>query len=225
MRNRASQLLFAAIMIPMSASEWKILEYGKIPPNKVVFADGKMLVSVNKSNNPIVYPLKEITEITGFEVDLKITGSTPLPMADGEKWDDDAIFRIGVVAEGERTMGRVAAFFSPNWVKELFKMAPKESGIDKIYFYNVGRPPQTVGQTRIFPGSRNLVAEEIIAIAQEGKADYKLKHKLKKPLRVAGLWLSMDGDSTKTKFQVDVSRISLITKESEEPPQKESLKK
>lgn len=209
LRKSMSSLFFAALAIPFSQEEWKILEYGKIPPNKVTFEEGQMKVSVDNSNNPIIYPLKEVKEISGFEVELKISGQTPPPLSEGQ-WDDDASFRIGFVAEGEKKMGKVSLFFSPDWVKELFKMAPQGGGIDKIYFFNLGRSPQKVGQFRTFPGTKNLVQEEIIALEEKGETSYQLKHKFKQPLRVAGLWLSMDGDVTKAKFEVNVLKIVLL---------------
>ncbi|HAG90869.1 MAG TPA: hypothetical protein DCL41_03310 [Bdellovibrionales bacterium] len=202
-----SRLMFAAFIIPLQPTDWKILKYGSIPPNKVEFSEDHMKVSVNSSNNPIIFPLKEPVEYSGFEASFSVSGN---PMPAVKEWDDDALVRIGFVAEGERTMNRALLWFSPSWIKELFHLAPKGSGIDKIYFFNLGRPNQTLGQKRIFPKTKDLVSEEIVALYKEGQKDYKISHSFQKPRKIAGLWLSMDGDVTKTKFDVIVKEIKLL---------------
>jgi len=209
-QRKFASVLLASFVIPLSPTDWKILEYGKIPPNKVSFNEGSMEVKVSSSNNPIIFPMPEVKEYQGFEAKFSVS-SNPMPPV--TEWDDDALVRIGFVAQGERTMNKALLWLSPSWIKELFKLAPKGTGIDKIYFFNLGRPNQKIGQSRIFPGAKELVSEEVISNFEEGKTDYHFIHSFKTPRKIAGLWLSMDGDVTKTKFDVVIKEIKLIEAE------------
>jgi hypothetical protein len=195
-------------MIPLQPADWKILEYRNIKPNKVTFSEGQMNVKVESSNNPIVHAFDRPKKINGFEVEAEVLGE-PLPVIKKGDWDDDALLRVGFVAQGDRKMNKALLFISPRWVKELFKLAPQGHGIDKIYFYLLGREPQSIGQQRIFPGSKDLISEEVIALAKSGTSQYNLTHKFKKPMDVAGIWLSMDGDFTRTQFMVKLKKISV----------------
>ncbi|MGE4132196.1 MAG: hypothetical protein AB7F86_11200 [Bdellovibrionales bacterium] len=200
-------VILGMLTIPLSPSAgWQSLSFSKIKPNQVEIKDGRIDVKVNQSAGPLVLPLKETTSVTGFRVKLKIEGAiketdSPFP--------EDAYFRLGLVAPGKRRMNRMERMFAAKWVKTLFDLAPKDSGIDKIYFYNLVPPKWPVGSNRVFPGSKDLMSEKIVANHDGKNGEVILDYKLDSPVNTAALWLSPDGDDTQSEFSLVIQEITL----------------
>jgi len=198
-----SQVL-AALLIPISAPEgWQNLTFRSLPANTVHFASDGLTINVNHSASPLIYPLTKIEMITGFKVDLEVTGE--LNQSESH-WPQDAYLRIGLVATGEKRINRVERLFVAKWIETLFKLAPKDQGIDKIYFYSLYGPAAAQpGEKRILPGSKDLILEQLV---QSG-ATASFAFTLPKPLPVAALWISTDGDNTKSIFQVKIKQLQI----------------
>jgi hypothetical protein len=202
--------LAAALIIPLNKKAgWTTTSFGKTPVNIVSYSEKGLTIAVHKSASPLIYKLARIEKITGFEVLLHIEGG--LQGTSGEKnFDEDSIFRLGLVTPGSTKLNALRRMMAPSWIKTLFALVPSGIGIDKIYFFNVGKPPQTVGAMRLYPKS-DLIHEEIVALRNPLDKDMKISKHLTKPLDAAAIWLSIDGDDTQSDYKLQVEQITLFT--------------
>lgn len=196
----------AAIAIPFGDPKaWTELEFRKIPPNQVTFSGEGIAIKVKESASPLVYKLPKIVLISQVEVELEINGELK-PQSAG--FAEDSAFRLGLVAAGKQTLSRIQKLFAPAWVEKLFSLAPAGVGLDKIYFLNVGEEDQQIGQLRIHPKSE-LMSEEIVTLRKKGQRQIRFTKAFDPALSTAALWISVDGDDTKSEFTTTVRKISL----------------
>lgn len=204
--------LFAALLsIPLSTStNWEVLTFRNIPSNKVEFTKLGLNISVDKSASPLIYKLPKSEPIFQIEVEGRIvSGSLKLanPKEQGIKANDDFVLRLGLVAEGTKKLNWVQRTAAPAWIKRLHEVAPKGKGIDAIYFYEVSQDPSLIGNKRTHPLS-DLMKEEVVAtVGSDGK--FQFTKTLDAPLPVLGLWISSDGDDSKSTYQVLITSINL----------------
>ncbi len=207
-----SSSLLAAIAIPLDKKDaWTELSFKKIPSNKVEYSPAGIKVSVNNSASPLVYKLDRFYKITGFEVDLKVDGDLKNEPP-GKTIEEDSLFRLGLVVEGKQTLTGVKKLFAPDWIKKLFSLAPEGAGLDKIYFFNVGRSPESLSVKRNHPKT-DLMVEEIMAVRKKTETALKIKYQLASPLNVPALWISIDGDDSKSSYVTTIEKITLLTAE------------
>lgn len=130
------------------------------------------------------------------------------PERQGEEKLDDYVFRIVLVEPGERTLGFLRRQVAPRWVRRLFDLAPEDSGIAGIYFFNVGLATPRIGRRREHPMS-DLVHEEIVTVPQpDGRFDFG--HRLARPMPTLAVWISSDGDDSNSHFTVLIEKIEFI---------------
>lgn len=198
--------LFAAFAIPLSSTDWVELKYKNIKPNQVTFEDSQIKIQVNQSASPLIHRLKVPMKINGFDLKVSIKGQ--ILNSRGDVFGEDSFFRLGFVATGKKTLNWWQKKMAANWVLQLFSMAPAGVGLDKIYFYNLSSFGEQLGKSRIHPQS-DLMHEEVIAITSENKELLEVNHLLQKPLEIVALWLSSDGDDSKSQFKVSIQKIAL----------------
>jgi hypothetical protein len=206
MKNEISTfILSAAFMVPMSKENWTELKFGKIKANTVTYSENKITVDVQKSASPLIYKLEKSMLLNEFDFEIQIKGKI---ISDETSFSEDSYFRLGLVAEGEKKLSGMKKMFAPDWVKKLFSLAPEGVGLDKIYFFNVMSGNQKLKAHRIHPKSE-LMEESIVALntAEDGKI--KVNHKLTQPLKISALWISIDGDDTKSDFKAEIQKINL----------------
>jgi hypothetical protein len=138
-------------------------------------------------------------------VDLEIIGSLK-PSEDG-KFPEDSLFRMGLVAKGDKRLGWLQKKIAADWVLKLFDLASKDEGLDKIYFFNLDSSVANVGKKRIHPSS-DLIHEEIVQ-SFDGKTPHISFQASFEPITTLALWLSTDGDQTGSKFEVKIKKITL----------------
>lgn len=202
---------FAAVVIPLEKNGWTEISFGKIPVNKVTYSSQELIIQVKNSASPLVYKLDHLTKIKSLQIKLKLTGDLKSPAAE-KAWEEDSLFRIGLVAAGDKTLSGVKKLFAPDWVKKLFALAPDGVGLDKIYFFNVGRTASQMGLARPHPKSE-LMKEEIVAVRNASDKTITIDKVLNPPLSTAALWISVDGDDTGSEFQTSIENITLQTAE------------
>lgn len=188
---------------------WTELKFSKIPANKVSYSAEALEIQVENSASPLIYKFENLEKIKEISVELEITGE--MNSATFEKWKDfeeDSYLRVGIVAEGHKTLGGFKSLFAPAWVKRMFSLAPAGTGLDKIYFYNVTNNSQLVGKKRTHPSSEYL-EEENVALKEPGVKAVKILKVFNPPISSAGLWLSSDGDDSKSKFTVKIKKIEI----------------
>ena len=94
-----------------------------------------------------------------------------------------------------------------DWVLKLFNLAPKDVGIDHIYFLMVGSQQSQLNKEREHPLS-DLIKEKVVWV-KGTENTMVLRTKLKKPMKTLALWLASDGDDTKSAFKVKIKNLKL----------------
>jgi hypothetical protein len=199
-----------ALPIPLGEQDkWQVLQYSRIPPHKVQFTKAGLEMQVERSAMPLVHPLGKPFATKRVRVKGRLEGTLNIPSGrQGEEGYDDYVFRLGLVEPGKRTLGSVQRRFVADWVKKLYELAPPGSGISGIHFFNVAAEKSHVGKKRQHPLS-DLIREEVVALPRaDGRFDFE--HVLAQPLQTIAVWLSSDGDDTKSTFTVRVEAIELL---------------
>lgn len=193
-------------------SQWVELKFNKIQANTVSYSAESIDIDVNKSASPLIHKFSESKSVKEVQVELDIEGKmqTQLDSAWGASFEEDSIFRLGLVAEGSKKLSGFSAAFAPKWVKTMFSLAPKGKGLDKIYFYNVTRFQKLLGKKRIHPSSQYMM-EENVAFNPPEATSIQLSKKFAQPLATLGVWISVDGDESQSQFKVRIKKIKIIT--------------
>lgn len=197
-------LCFAASeVITFDKSSWVVLSYNKTPSNQVSFSDN-LTIQVQASAGPAVYKLASPKKVIGFTIKGNVLGSKSIETG---SFDEDSILRVGLVGVGKQTLSGVKKLVAADWVKKLFALAPKGSGLDKIHFYNISNRKELFGKSRVHPQSELLLEKISKILDNEGAFDFQVE--LEKPLETAAIWLSVDGDNSKSQFTTTISNIEL----------------
>src|SRR5438477_4096932 len=153
------------IAVPLDRTNgWQFLHYRKIPSNKFRCTTNGLEIAVTNSAAPAVFPLTNSPQVGELRASGRISGSLKIPSdKQGEKRFDDYTVRIGLVEAGNRTPTWREKIMTANWVKKLFALAPRGTGIRKIHFFNVGTDPKQIGKNRTHPLS-DLIEEKIVAV-------------------------------------------------------------
>jgi hypothetical protein len=151
---------------------------------------------VDRSAMPVIYPLPAQVRVNVIRVRGRIEGSLRVSAErQGQEKFDDYAFRIGLVEPGERTLNALQRRTAAPWVRKLFELAPKGSGISQIHFFNVGTEKTQIGRRRQHLLS-DLIVEKVVAVPRaDGRFDFV--HRLERPLETIAVWLSSDGDDVR----------------------------
>ena len=199
----------AGSKLPLGDSEgWQVLQFRTLPPHRLRFSAAGLEMAVDGSAMPVIYPLPKAMQVREVRVKGRVEGALQVPAGrQGEEKFDDYVFRIGLVESGSRRLNVLERALAPAWVRKLHDLAPKGGGISRIHFLNVGAEQGQVGKRRQHPLSE-LIAEEVVA-AQRPDGRFDFVHPLERPLETLAVWLSSDGDDTRSKFTVLVESIEL----------------
>jgi hypothetical protein len=189
-------------------NDWQLLQYNGIAPNQVSFTQAGMTVEVMGSASPIIYPLDEARLVRRIEV----TGTlNELLTLDGAKQglqnNDDFSLKIGLVVAGDKTLNSVQKLFTADWIKRLYELAPEGSGIDSIYFLNAVQASARLGQQRQHPLSDLIFENNVWLLDKPG--DFAMAHILDRPRKVIAIWLSIDGDDSRSNYSTLIKSLHL----------------
>lgn len=202
-------------------NDWQFLSYRKIPPNTFRATPEGLEIGITNSAAPAVLPLKDFPQVTELRVTGKISGSLKLPSTkQGKKGFDDYTVRVGLVESGARTFSWRERHFGPDWVNRLFALAPDGTGIRQISFFNVGTEPSQIGVTRQHPLSELL--EETVVAVPDASGQFSFVKKFSDPIKTLAVWISCDGDDTKSSFAVTLTKIELLSKDTTQPAQEKA---
>lgn len=193
------------LILSFDRAKWISLSYNKIQANIVDFSDLSLKVKVQSSAGPIVYKLDQAKNVLGFTVKGKLEGSKKIEQ---NSFDEDSILRLGLVATGTQTLTGPKKWLAADWVKKLFSLAPEGLGLDKIYLFNISNRQDQISKKREHPKS-DLIVEKVIAY-QNDQGAFELNYKLDEPINTAAIWISIDGDDTKSEFEITLSQIKLL---------------
>jgi hypothetical protein len=212
LQDRIKSLLFAFVVIPTnSLGDWKVEQFSSGRQNEVSASAKGLLVRVNGSAGPLIFPLKTKSKIAGFKISGDFLGLPQFkkPSFQGEKGFDDYPLRIGFVIPGDKKLTGLKKMFAARWVQRLYEQVAPGSGIDFVRFFNVTQNPDQVGKTRVHPASELLSEEFFAEVKSTGPFSYDFQ--MNQPFEAVALWISIDGDDTKSSFDVLISNLTLRT--------------
>lgn len=207
----SSLFLCSILVIPTDKIDgWKSEKFSKIPSNEVSISSNRLLIRVNSSASPLIFPLKSIEKVTGFTVSGEFLGLPKFSdvTKQGQKKFDDYVLKIGLVVPGQKTLEGLKKFFAPQWVKHLYAQVPEGMGLDHIHFFNISQNQSQIGKIRKHPAS-DLIEEEFIALVRAA-GPFAYDFKVNRPLETAAIWIGIDGDDTKSNFDVVISKLELM---------------
>jgi hypothetical protein len=89
----------------------------------------------------------------------------------------------------------------------LYALAPEGSGIDRIVFLNAVQYRSQLGQQRQHPLSDLVYERNVWVLDRSGP--FELHHELESPLDVVAVWLSIDGDDSRSTYSMLISSLTL----------------
>jgi len=216
-------VLAGAIALPVQqAGNWQLLEYNRLKANEVTFTPEGMKVKVDQSASPIIYPLDGPKTVTGVSVSGNLSNLLNLTaVTRGEKVDDDFALKLGLVIAGNKTLNPLQKMFSAKWIRTLFELAPEGAGIEKIYFLNAVQHNNLLGRQRQHPLSELIYENNLWLLEKPG--DFSFSHELENPQQVIAIWLSIDGDDTRSRYTTTIDSLLLENRVGARLPQAENL--
>lgn len=204
-----SILLWGALIIPLDKSDsWQILKFSNLPPHQIKFNEKGLLVNVVKSSSPLIHPLPQRMEVKALKVSGEIIGRLDLKgKTQGEKGADDFELRIGLVLQGNKNLNWAQRLVAADWIKKLHSLAPSQAGIEEILFLNAVQDKSLVSFERRHPLSDLLKEHYVWFVEKEGR--FVFQHKFPHAQKTLALWLSIDGDDTRSEYQVLIDHIEL----------------
>ena len=204
-------LLAGVIALPLQQQDrWQVLEYSGLPANGVVFDARGMSVSVSRSASPIIYPLPGSRPVHAVEVSGELSDLLKLEeKVQGQTGADDFSLKMGLVLGGDKTLNFFQRLASPDWIRTLYALAPKGSGIDHILFLNAVQDEQLLGDQRQHPLSPLILERNVWLLDRSGP--FELSYELETPRDVVAVWISIDGDDSGSEFSVLIRNLLLIT--------------
>ncbi len=197
-----------AMNISLTADDWQVLGYGRIPVNEVRFDDDGMQVSVDRSASAIVCPLETIGRFQRLHIDADITGSVDLGgKPQGSKGADDFRLRVGLVYAGDKTLNFLQRSIAPKWIKTLYALAPEGAGISRVEFYNTWQDPDLDGLERPHPTTDIWREHFVLQTDENGRIEQSVA--VPSDADVVAIWISTDGDDTDSSFRVQINSLML----------------
>ncbi|MDH3631181.1 MAG: hypothetical protein OER98_08685 [Gammaproteobacteria bacterium] len=201
-------VLAGAIALPVQyGSDWQLLKYSRLEANEVNFSRQGMAVKVDQSASPIIYPFDSPKTVTRVEVSGNLSNLLDLPSTQGQKGSDDFSLKIGLVISGDKTLNAFQRLFSAKWIRKLFDLAPEGTGVEKIYFLNAVQDESLLGRQRQHPQSELIFENNVWLLDESG--DFSLIHDLQDPQQVIAIWLSIDGDDTRSSYTTTIKSLLL----------------
>lgn len=202
-------VLAGAIALPVQQTGgWQLLEYDRLDANDVTFTREGMMVKVDQSASPIIYPLDDPRTVTRVSVSGNLSNLLNLlPNTQGQKSNDDFSLKVGLVVAGDKTLNPLQKLVSAKWIKRLFDLAPKGTGVEKIYFLNAVQEKNLLGQQRQHPLSDLIYENNVWLLDKTG--DFTFSYSLEVPQQVIAVWLSIDGDDTRSKYTITIKSLVL----------------
>lgn len=210
--------MITAQTVPVDDLEpWTVLSFNKITANNVSVVDGKLQIRVRSSASPLIYHFAEPISLTGIHVAASWSGELRIPVGavQGEKGADDFVLKLGIVEAGDRRLNWFQRRVAADWIKQLFELAPKTGGVERINFLSTTQQTALLGSQRAHPLSELLYEERLVLLEEPGP--FLLSKTFAKPVVALGLWVSADGDDTASGFDLTIESITLQSETASSP--------
>lgn len=198
-KSLSNTAFFAAIIIPLDTSSWKHIDFGKIKKNKIIF-NKTITFGVENSSSFLIHKLPKPIDINSIDIEIEVSKVLSLNID-----SDDYPFKLGLIIEGDKKLSGMKKMFAPKWISEVYKFAPKGSGLDHIEMFIATFNNDLHGLKREHPKSDLFMENFVFKLKTDGAQ--KFTYKLKKPVKASALWLSADGDGSNSKFTTIVKSI------------------
>lgn len=205
-----------AIEVPTrSLDGWSTLSFNNVDANDVSIVESTLHIAVDGSASPLVYKLEEPVLISGVTVVAHWSGELRIPagVEQGDKGADDFVLKFGIVESGEQTLNWLQRRIAADWIEQLFDLAPKGSGVERILFLSTTQSRSQLGSSRRHPLNDLLYERRVRHL--EGTGQFTMTEQFESPIRTLGLWISSDGDDTNSRFDLGLQRITLHTEQRE----------
>jgi hypothetical protein len=201
--------LATSVPLQLDNPQWQALKYKNIRANRVSQIKGGLQIEIDSSASPLIFVFDEPQTIRDISVMGKMGRLPIIPkgVQQGDKGADDFPFRLGLVLEGEKNLNFGQKLIATEWVKILFALAPSGTGIDHVKFLNLANPGYIGWQQREQAGGKGLFTETIVNQVKP-EENFDLNYTLPMPESVIAIWISADGDDTKSNFSLSVNSIS-----------------
>jgi len=206
----APAALAVPTVIPLDRAErWEALTYRKIPANTVAFDEMGLTLTINGSASPLVHGLDAPCRVSRVRVQGIWHGEINVPAGavQGAKGVDDFVLKLGLVEAGDQTLNWFQRKWAAPWIRTLFKLAPKGSGVHRIHFLSTTQQPAQLNQSRVHPLSDLLYETRVTLLEAPGA--FEMDVTLAEPVEVLALWISADGDDTGSEFTLHLDDITL----------------
>jgi hypothetical protein len=204
------KLILNAFIVPLTLNNnWKILEYNKIKANIVAFQSQELEIKVNQSASPIFYVFDSPKTIQNFSVKVAFQSLPKFQnvLNQGEDKNDDYALRIGFIEKGSKKLNYLQRIFAPEWIKQLYDQFGNQYGIEKVHFYNFTQNKLQIGKIRNHPKSNDI--DETFVYYLEGPSEVNFVYRLPKSIEALGIWISSDGDDSKSIYNLKIKEIKL----------------
>ena len=190
---------------------WTVLSFNNIQPNEVSVVDGALHIAVRGSASPLIYKFDEPTFISGITVAASWDGELRIPAGatEGDENADDYVLKFGIVEAGDQKLNWFQRGVAADWIKQLFQLAPKGSGVNRINFLSTTQQQELLGTSRTHPLSDLLYETRVLYLDAPGR--FVMTHEFSEPVKSLGLWISVDGDNTGSDFDLQQESIGLRT--------------
>jgi hypothetical protein len=202
--------MYVAILIPLESGKWMDLKYSKIPKHKLQFKDKSLIIEVNESASPLIHILEKEKLVTNLSLTLKLDQAN-LDELEMLK-TDDYIFRVGLITSGSVTLNFFTRMAASEWLKQLFKKADHFKGVGGVHFCAVSLDKDYLTKSAYKMKDLKYFG---LKIKTEFKShiSYGLSQSVycewPNALNTIGVWISVDGDGSKSKFKLKLDNLSL----------------
>ncbi len=188
--------------IAFTPQEWEIIKYRKIKANSTRLQNDHVEIDVNQSAGSIIHTLKTPLYLEEVQMNFDHSGLLNLTkVTQGEDGGDDFLLRVGLIYEGEETLGFFTRKLAADWLINIFDKAPKGSGISQIVFHNVVSDKSLLGKEGKSSASKYMYNKNSFL----AKRNLNLKIKPARKKKIIAIWLCTDGDETKSSFKIKLS--------------------
>ena len=211
-QNTLSLSLWAVMAIPVTTPgpDWHPYKYNNIKNNRIQHTQEALEIHVDQSASPLIYPFDRPIVVHGFSLEADLIGSPPKIPKDkqqGEKGFDDFVLRLGFIIKGENRLSFAQRWLAPQWLVDMEALLSNGMGIKEISFMTTCLQKANLGKKRQHSFNKKLKEHCIFHLEKEGP--FQLNHNFKKPLTSLGLWISSDGDDTKSRFQLRIKSLNI----------------
>jgi hypothetical protein len=191
-------------ILDLKADNFEHIEFKRIKQSRYSFHEQQLQVDVEGSSSFLMKSFDRVSEVKKVSFKWRANGAPKIKDAlhEEQKQGDDAVFKLGLLLEGNDSFSNP---FVPAWVKRVDGLL-KYPSEDMIYL---------VADSKHEPGQHwtNPYNKRVTMIAIESVNDtqgwQRSSYYFDVPVKVVGIWLMSDGDNTGSSFTANIKDIKL----------------